>query len=175
MNKSNKIYIAIAISLISLMSIASANAMNGNGQGLGYGSGNGSGQQINQQNHTPGDLISTIATGSLSEQEKLDLYYQYNEEKVARDLYTYFYSLYGAQIFQNIAEAEQQHMDSVKVLLDRYNLEIPSNYGELETTYNTLKIEGEIGLKEAYEVGIKVKYLMLLILLIQLNQLIMMI
>jgi hypothetical protein len=45
---------------------------------------------------------------------------------VARDAYTYFYSLYGTQTFQNIANAESEHMAAVKVLLDRYSLPTPT-------------------------------------------------
>lgn len=117
------------------------------------------GQQLNKQNHNPWDLISTVATWVLSEQEKQDLYYQYNEEKVARDLYTHFFNLYWVQIFQNIGSSEQKHMDAVKVLLDRYSLSVPTSYGELQDEYDSLKVEWEKWLKEALEVGLKVEML----------------
>lgn len=78
---------------------------------------------------------------------------------VARDAYSYFATLYNVQAFKNIANSEQQHMDAVKVLLDRYNLPVPTTYGELEATFTTLKTEGEKGLKEALEVGIKIEIL----------------
>jgi len=42
----------------------------------------------------PWDMIKDIAPSDLSEQEKLDLAYQYSEEMVARDAYNYFYTLY---------------------------------------------------------------------------------
>lgn len=104
-------------------------------------------------------MVQNVAPSNLSDQEKLDLAYQYSEEMVARDAYAYFATLYDTQAFRNIADSEQQHMDAVKVLLDRYNLPVPTTYGELETTFAILKAEGEKGLKEALEVGIKIEIL----------------
>lgn len=92
---------------------------------------------------TPTTLLASVATGTLSEQEKLDLAYQYSEEMVARDAYNYFFSLYGVATFQNIAKSEQQHMDAVKALLERYNLPIPTTYGTLQSIFTALKAEGE--------------------------------
>jgi hypothetical protein len=71
----------------------------------------------------------------------LDIAYQYSEEMVARDAYNYFYTLYGTPIFKTIAVSEQVHMDDVKILLDRYNIEIPASYGELTSTFTALKAE----------------------------------
>lgn len=110
-------------------------------------------------NHNPWDLVQDIASSALSDQEKIDLAYQYSEEMVARDAYNYFFSLYNVQTFKNIAESEQKHMDAVKVLLDRYSLPTPTNYGELDSTFLTLKAEWEKWLKEALEVGLKIEIL----------------
>ena len=44
------------------------------------------------------------------------------EEKLAHDVYAYFYGLYGTQNFQNISQSEETHMAAVKVLIDRYAL-----------------------------------------------------
>jgi hypothetical protein len=44
------------------------------------------------------------------------------EEKLARDVYLTLYQDWDHQIFQNIAQSEQRHMDAVKTLLDKYNL-----------------------------------------------------
>lgn len=88
-------------------------------------------------------LLASIPVSPLSESEKLALSYGYSEEMVARDIYNYFYSLYGIETFQRIATSEQQHMDAVKTLLDRYSLPIPTGYGTLQSTFDTLKSEGE--------------------------------
>ncbi len=103
--------------------------------------------------------LSDIALSPLSEQEKLDLAYQYSEELVARDAYTYFYSLYGVDVFKSIADSEAAHMASVKTLLDRYGLPTPLTYGELQDEFDMLKAEWEKWLKEALEVGIKIEIL----------------
>lgn len=107
----------------------------------------------------PWDMIKDIAPSELSEQEKLDLAYQYSEEKVAYDAYNYFYSLYEVQNFKNIAESEAEHMAAVKVLLDRYSLATPTTYGELQSTFDTLKVEWEKSLQSALEVGLKIEML----------------
>lgn len=166
MKTTNKVFVAFATILVLLSTIITVDAIYSNWQWKGQGQWQGmswnrdwGGQQLNKQNHTPWDLISQIATWTLSEQEKLDLAYQYSEEKVAKDLYNYFYSLYGVQTFQNIANSEAEHMDAVKVLLDRYNLSVPTTYWELQDEYEALKFEWEKWLKEALEVWLKIEML----------------
>jgi hypothetical protein len=68
------------------------------------------------------------------------------EEKLARDVYSVFYTKYNVQAFHTIAAAENRHMEAVKKLLDRYgiadpvgtnppgvftNIKLQSKYGEL--------------------------------------------
>lgn len=109
--------------------------------------------------HSPADHIANVAASPLSEDEKRLVSYQYSEEMLARDSYANFFKLYGDQTFQNIAESEQKHMDAVKTLLDRYSLPVPTGYGELQSTFDSLKAEGEKGKKEALEVGLKIEML----------------
>lgn len=109
--------------------------------------------------HSPADHIANVAASPLSEDEKRLISYQYSEEMLARDSYANFFKLYGDQAFQNIAESEQKHMDAVKTLLDRYSLPVPTGYGELQSTFDSLKAEGEKGRKEALEVGLKIESL----------------
>lgn len=103
--------------------------------------------------------LENIAKSDLSEKEKELILFQYTEEKVAHDLYTYFDSLYKNQVFENIANSESKHMQEVKVLIDRYSLEVPNNYWVLEKTYNELKTKWEKSLNDALEVGIQVEML----------------
>lgn len=125
--------------------------MNGkNTQAIHYNSGS-------VQSHS--GLLASIPASPLSDAEKLALSYGYSEEMVARDAYNYFYSLYKIETFQRIAASEQQHMNAVKTLLDRYALPIPTGYGTLQSTFNTLKAEGEKWAKEALEVGLKIEML----------------
>lgn len=63
--------------------------------------------------------------GTLSDQEIEDLRFVRDEEKLARDVYLFFFEAYNKPVFSNIASAEQQHMDAVKTLLDRYGIADP--------------------------------------------------
>ena len=87
------------------------------------------------------------------------LYYGYSEEMLAHDMYMYFYELYGVNTFQNIANSELEHMTAVKALLDRYELDIPTDYGELSDEFDALKAEWEESLQKALEVWIKIEML----------------
>ncbi len=61
----------------------------------------------------------------ISGQIKSDLIQLREEEKLARDVYLYLYTHWNQWIFSNIAKSEQQHMDAVKGLLDKYDIEDP--------------------------------------------------
>ncbi|MFC1797697.1 DUF2202 domain-containing protein [Patescibacteria group bacterium] len=104
-------------------------------------------------------MIANIPASDLSDKEKEILSYGYSEEMLARDVYNYLYELYDEDIFEKIADSEQKHMDAVEVLFDRYELELPTGYGDLQSIFDTLKAEGEQGLKEALEVGLKIEIL----------------
>lgn len=112
-----------------------------------------------QIQHNPDSFISNIEKSDLSSSEEQSLYYQYSEEKLAHDIYTYFYELYWTQVFSNIASSESKHMEAVKVLLDRYDLEIPTTYWELQDTYDALKAEWEKLLQSALEVWVTIEML----------------
>lgn len=76
----------------------------------------------------PGNGRNTGGDGeisSLSHQEEHHLLFMREEEKLARDVYDQLFIDYGNLIFDNISNSEQNHMDAMKVLLDRYGLEDP--------------------------------------------------
>jgi hypothetical protein len=82
------------------------------------------------------------------------------EEKLARDVYQTLYNKWKLQIFANIAESEQKHMDSVKKLIDNYNLEDPAKEGvgeftnpKLQELYNKLVEDGSKSIENALKVG----------------------
>ena len=66
-----------------------------------------------------------IQTQQLTAQEQESLLYIREEEKLARDVYLTLYEFFEANIFNNIASAEQKHMDSMKDLLTRFALKDP--------------------------------------------------
>jgi len=66
---------------------------------------------------------------------------QYEEEMMANELYSDFYEMYGIETFNNIASSEAKHMEAVKVLLDRYEIAVPTDYNHIKDLYNQLKEE----------------------------------
>ncbi len=111
-----------------------------------------------QNTNTEGDEI-TITT--LSEQEKADILFLREEEKLARDVYLFSYNLYGQLPFNNISNSEQTHMNSVYTLLTKYNLADPAegnDQGEfenqvLQNLYDSLVTQSAVSFLEALKVG----------------------
>ena len=64
-------------------------------------------------------------TLALSSEEEHHLLFMREEEKLARDVYDQLFIDYGNRVFDNISNSEQNHMDAIKVLLDKYGLEDP--------------------------------------------------
>jgi len=72
--------------------------------------------------------------GVLTDEEIGHITYIREEEKLARDVYLTIYEQFIdncdidpilVQVFDNISESEQRHMDAVKRLIDKYELEDP--------------------------------------------------
>jgi hypothetical protein len=103
--------------------------------------------------------VQTVTTAALTAGETAGLLYMYEEEKLARDVYNALYALWGQTTFQSIATSEQTHMDSVKVLLDRYGIAAPSSAAgsfsdpTLQSLYNSLMSTGSLSLADALKVG----------------------
>lgn len=100
------------------------------------------------------------APSELSDEELSDLLYMREEEKLARDVYTTLFSIWGIPVFQNIAASEQAHMDAVKTLLDVYGLEDPAREQagvftnpDLQSLYEELTTRGSQSLSEALKMG----------------------
>jgi hypothetical protein len=86
------------------------------------------------------------------------------EEKMARDVYLDLYEKEKLPIFMNIANSEQNHMDSMKILIDRYGLQDPVREERGLFTNQTLQAlydeQTEIGkrsLKDALGAGATVE------------------
>ncbi len=95
----------------------------GNGQG-GQGPQDGTGYgQVNTGSLTQD--LSLYPVGELTEEETVDILYMAEEEKLARDVYLAYYDMWGSQVFSNIADSEQTHMDLMALLIERYGLENP--------------------------------------------------
>lgn len=111
-------------------------------------------------------FLATITT-ELSIQEKDDLLFMWEEEKLAGDVYLTLGSRYGSRVFNNIAVSEQAHMDSIKHLLTQVNLDVPvdetqtGNFqnSDISQLYFDLIQRGSLSLHEAYQVGLDIENL----------------
>ena len=104
--------------------------------------------------------IENLPKQRLSENEKEELLYTREEEKLARDVYLTLYNKWKLPIFQNIARAEQHHMDMVGILIKKYGVKDPviNRIGvftnkHLQELYKKLVAEGEKSLINALKVG----------------------
>ena len=108
----------------------------------------------------------TIST-KLSYAEKTDLLFMWEEEKMARDVYSKFYDLYQSKVFSNISSSEQEHMDAIKNLISQVGVELPideNNEGvfsnqEIQNLYNELISRGNESVEAAYQVGVDIEEL----------------
>ena len=113
-------------------------------------------------------VILTIISGllgfgqdnRLSDKESRDMQYMVEEEKLARDVYTYFGDKYGSRPFLNIQESEQRHMDMMIQMLEKNNVpfKLSEKAGvffnaELQELYNILISQGNASEVDAYKVG----------------------
>lgn len=127
------------------------------------------------QGHGSGGVL-TLPAGDLSAQEAAALRFMYEEEKLARDVYATLFAWWGQPTFQNISLSEQQHMDSVALLLERYGLSTDVqglgqfNDPALQSLYNTLTARGQLSLADALKVGAEIEELDILDLQARLSQ-----
>ena len=61
----------------------------------------------------------------LSSEERDDLLYMREEEKLARDVYIKLYEEWGTPVFNNISNAERRHMDTMLTMIEKYELRDP--------------------------------------------------
>lgn len=125
--------------------------------------------ELNSNNNNGGNIntanlqaqINSLPIESLSTAEINTLSFMREEEKMARDVYINLYNRWGANIFTNISNSEQTHMDAIMMLLNKYRLPDPvgSNAiglftnATLQNLYTQLVAKGNISLRDAYKVG----------------------
>ncbi len=106
-------------------------------------------------------LVDTLPMQDLSQDEKDGLLYMREEEKLARDVYSTLYDKWQLPVFTNIAQSEQTHTESVRNLLDKYELTDPVTddsigvfvNSDLQALYNNLVAEGSQSVEAALRVG----------------------
>jgi hypothetical protein len=105
--------------------------------------------------------------GILTDEEIEHITYIREEEKLARDVYLTLYEVYEASIFANISESEQRHMDALKRLIDKHELEDPvaddavGNFTNpvFAKLYIDLVDKGKMSYCHALQVGIDIELL----------------
>lgn len=105
--------------------------------------------------------INSLPTEPLSNAELTSLSFMREEEKLARDVYITLYNKWGVNIFTNISNSEQTHMDAILLLLNKYSLTDPVgsnavgvfNNATLQNLYNQLVAQGNTSVLDAYKVG----------------------
>lgn len=104
--------------------------------------------------------VAIYGNDTLTQEEIDGLLWMREEEKLARDVYSTLYETYGLQIFQNIANSEQMHMDAVLSLLEKYGIEDPAvdevgvfTNPELQALYDQLIAMGSQSIEDALKVG----------------------
>lgn len=118
-------------------------------------------QNSQTQVKDPTTIADKYPMYDLTIQNEQDLLFMYEEEKMARDLYIALYNQHGLKIFNNIKNSEQQHMDAIKSLLDKYSISyshINDTSGvyqntDLQALYNTLLTTGQASITDALNVG----------------------
>lgn len=101
---------------------------------------------------------------SLTNEEIENLQFLKEEEKLARDVYLFSFDLYNQNIFKNIANSEQSHMNSVSVIIEKYDIQDLSfdergkfSNNELQQLYDDLVDLSKISLEDALKVGATVE------------------
>jgi hypothetical protein len=95
-------------------------------------------------------LVLSACSPKLTQGEKEGIQYIYQVEKVARDVYQVFYDKWQTPVQDIISGSEQNHMDIMKELIDKYKLDDPAAgkaYGEfgnsdLQKLYQDLVARG---------------------------------
>ncbi|MEY4639680.1 MAG: hypothetical protein RLY13_678 [Actinomycetota bacterium] len=104
-----------------------------------------------------------IATADATETQ---LVYLIEEEKLAHDVYTKMFELWGSRVFGNILQSEETHQSQVLTVMQTRDIEDPrsSKVGvfsndELQALYNELIAKGSKSAVDAYEVGVAIEEL----------------
>ena len=106
----------------------------------------------------PGD--SCTFSGILTESDITGLMEMREEEKLARDVYTYLYDVHNYIVFNNISKSESAHTSAVLNLINGYGLDDPTpaeegvyNNEVVNEMYSALTSAGTECLNRALKVG----------------------
>ncbi len=110
-------------------------------------------------------LVDDLPIEELSDIEMSTILTMREEEKMAQDLYTAFYQKWGIDIFRKVLKSENQHFDVIGRLLERYNLQDPTeglsigefNNSDIADLYNRLLNTGLSSREDAVQVAMLIE------------------
>lgn len=107
-----------------------------------------------------GTCMANITDTIVTESEKSGLLQMREEEKLAGDVYSYFYDLYNYRVFRNISRSESMHTNAVLYLINAFGLTDPAsnesgkfNNQDIQNLYNDLIAMGSTDIVAALKVG----------------------
>jgi hypothetical protein len=99
-------------------------------------------------------------TGTITEKDAEGLIFMWEEEKMARDVYAYFFDKYKHRVFGNITKSEAIHQLAVTRLMEGFEVENPGSDApgtflneHIAELYATLIEMGELSLVDALKAG----------------------
>jgi len=132
----------------------------GYGNGDGNAGGNGQGERMAENANDHSSDHTVTADGELNASEIEGLHFMREEEKLAGDVYRFFYERWGTVVFGNIASSEDEHTQSIRELLDAYSIADPASTQlgifqnkELQSLYGQLTTQGSQSERDALLVG----------------------
>ncbi len=104
-----------------------------------------------------------IATADATAEQ---LVYLIEEEKLARDVYSKMFELWGSKVFGNILKSEESHQSQVLAIMATRDIADPRSSeegvfkdAELQKLYDELIAKGSKSAVDAYEVGVAIEVL----------------
>ncbi len=106
--------------------------------------------------------LQAAAQTVISVQEKQDILFMWQEEKLARDAYDFMFSKYETNPFGNIRQAERRHMGEMETLIQKFNIKDASladtaagkfTDPALVTLYEACVSKSSISIEEALRAG----------------------
>lgn len=109
--------------------------------------------------------VSNEPTGTLSEEERADILFVFEEEKMARDVYTSLGATWSWQSIGHVARSESMHMSAAGAILDRYAVAEPKETQvsgtyhdkQLQALYDQLMRDGSPSQLDAIKAGLYIE------------------
>lgn len=109
-------------------------------------------------------VAACVVTGTVNAAETAGLLFMREEEKMARDVYTYLYGKYKLPVFLNISKSENAHMSAVLRLITAFNItdnstNDPGVYTDthIADLYKQLIDMGDLSVVDALKVGVLIE------------------